>query len=140
MRPCRSIRPCESVADYRRPPGALILPNPNAPTGIALSRAEIVALLEDHPDAPVVIDEAYVDFGAETTIPLVASHPNLRSFKPCRSRGPWPACGLATDGRCRPDRGADPVKKLQLLSSGSARPGRRHRLAGGRSHFQQSRG
>jgi histidinol-phosphate aminotransferase len=65
------------VADYRRPAGALILPNPNAPTGIALSRAEIATLLEQHPDAPVVIDEAYVDFGAETVIPLVASYPNL---------------------------------------------------------------
>jgi histidinol-phosphate aminotransferase len=65
------------VADYRRPAGALILPNPNAPTGVALSRAEIATLLEDHADAPVVIDEAYVDFGAETAIPLVASHPNL---------------------------------------------------------------
>ncbi len=65
------------VADYRRPAGALIVPNPNAPTGVALSRAEIATLLEQHPDAPVVIDEAYVDFGAETAIPLVASHPNL---------------------------------------------------------------
>jgi histidinol-phosphate aminotransferase len=65
------------VADYRRPAGALILPNPNAPTGIALSRAEIATLLDEHRDAPVVIDEAYVDFGAETAIPLVASHPNL---------------------------------------------------------------
>ena len=42
-----------------------------------MSRAEIATLLEEHPDAPVVIDEAYVDFGAETAIPLVASHPNL---------------------------------------------------------------
>jgi histidinol-phosphate aminotransferase len=65
------------VADYRRPAGAVIAPNPNAPTGVALSRAEIATLLEAHPDAPVVIDEAYVDFGAETAIPLVASHPNL---------------------------------------------------------------
>src|SRR5450432_3480302 len=65
------------VADYRRPAGALILPTPTAPTGVALSLAEIVILLEQHPDAPVVIDEAYVDFGAETAIPLVASHPNL---------------------------------------------------------------
>src|ERR1700761_1522127 len=65
------------VADYRQPAGAVIIANPNAPTGIALSRAEIAALLEQHPDAPVVIDEAYVDFGAETAIPLVASHPNL---------------------------------------------------------------
>jgi histidinol-phosphate aminotransferase len=65
------------IADYRRPAGALIIPNPNAPTGSALSRAEIVTLLNEHPDVPVVIDEAYVDFGAETAIPLVASHPNL---------------------------------------------------------------
>ena len=65
------------VADYRRLAGGLIVPNPNAPTGIALSRAEIATLLEQHPDAPVVIDEAYVDFGAETAIPLVASHQNL---------------------------------------------------------------
>jgi histidinol-phosphate aminotransferase len=65
------------IADYRRPAGALIVPNPNAPTGVALSQAEIATLLAQHPDAPVVIDEAYVDFGAETSIPLVASHPNL---------------------------------------------------------------
>src|SRR3954453_5811513 len=65
------------VADYRRPAGALIIPNPNSPTGIALFRAEIASLLEQHPDAPVVIDEAYVDFGAESAIPLIASHPNL---------------------------------------------------------------
>jgi histidinol-phosphate aminotransferase len=65
------------VSDYRRPAGAVILANPNAPTGIALSRAQVAVLLNGHPDQPVVIDEAYVDFGAETAIPLVASHPNL---------------------------------------------------------------
>jgi histidinol-phosphate aminotransferase len=65
------------IADYARPAGAIVIANPNAPTGIALSRAEIAALLETHPEQPVVVDEAYVDFGAETAIPLVASHPNL---------------------------------------------------------------
>ena len=65
------------VADYRRRAGAIILPNPNAPTGIALPRTDVAALLGEHPDVPVVIDEAYVDFGAETAIPLVGSHPNL---------------------------------------------------------------
>ncbi len=66
-----------SVADYRRPAGSIIIANPNAPTGLALSRGEIASLLEEHPDIPVAIDEAYVDFGAETAIPLVASHANL---------------------------------------------------------------
>jgi hypothetical protein len=66
-----------SVADYRRPGGAIILANPNAPTGIALARSELARLLAEHADKPVVIDEAYVDFGAETTIPLIAEHPNL---------------------------------------------------------------
>lgn len=65
------------VADYRRPAGAIILANPNAPTGTALSRAQIAELLDEHADIPVVIDEAYVDFGAESAVPLVASHPNL---------------------------------------------------------------
>jgi histidinol-phosphate aminotransferase len=65
------------LADYRRPAGAIIIPNPNAPTGVALSRDEVATLLQDHPGAPVVIDEAYVDFGAETAIPLVATHKNL---------------------------------------------------------------
>jgi histidinol-phosphate aminotransferase len=65
------------ITDYRRPAGAIILPNPNAPTGLALSRGEIATLLQEHPDVPVVIDEAYVDFGAETAIPLVASRSNL---------------------------------------------------------------
>ena len=65
------------VADYRRPAGAIILPNPNAPTGIALPRTSIETLLDEHSDVPVVIDEAYVDFGAQTAIPLVASHRNL---------------------------------------------------------------
>jgi histidinol-phosphate aminotransferase len=65
------------IADYSRPCGAVIIPNPNAPTGIALSRAEIAALLDAHPEQPVVVDEAYVDFGAETAIPLISSYPNL---------------------------------------------------------------
>ncbi len=65
------------TADYLRPAGGIIFPNPNAPTGIGLARAEIARLLEAHPDCPVVIDEAYVDFGGESAIPLVADHPNL---------------------------------------------------------------
>lgn len=65
------------IADYRRPCGAVILPNPNAPTGIALPRDEIEALVAEHADQVVVIDEAYVDFGAESAVPLVSRHDNL---------------------------------------------------------------
>jgi histidinol-phosphate aminotransferase len=65
------------IADFRRPCSAILLPNPNAPTGIGLPRAAIAALVAEHPDQLVVIDEAYVDFGAESAVPLVARHDNL---------------------------------------------------------------
>ena len=65
------------MVDFRRPCSAILLPNPNAPTGIALPRDAIAQLLAEHPDQLVVIDEAYVDFGAESAVPLVARHDNL---------------------------------------------------------------
>ncbi|MCX5481460.1 histidinol-phosphate transaminase [Kaistia geumhonensis] len=65
------------VADYDRPSGAVILPNPNAPTGIALPLAEIEALLAQDRERLVVVDEAYVDFGAESAVSLVPAHDNL---------------------------------------------------------------
>ena len=65
------------LADYRQPCSAILLPNPNAPTGIGLARDAIEALVREHPDQLVVIDEAYVDFGAESAVPLVARHDNL---------------------------------------------------------------
>src|SRR4051794_41025261 len=65
------------IADYRRPCSAILLPNPNAPTGIGLPRQAIEALVAEHPDQLVVIDEAYVDFGGQSAVPLVARHDNL---------------------------------------------------------------
>jgi histidinol-phosphate aminotransferase len=65
------------VEDYRREAGSIVIANPNAPTGIALPRAEIARLLEDHRDIPVLVDEAYIDFGGESAVPLIAEHPNL---------------------------------------------------------------
>ena len=65
------------LEDYRQPCGAIILPNPNAPTGIGLPLTDIKTLLRDHPDQVVVIDEAYVDFGGESAVPLVRTYPNL---------------------------------------------------------------
>ncbi len=76
------------VEDYRRPCGAIILPNPNAPTGIALPLPAIRQLLQDHPDQPVVVDEAYVDFGAESAAGLIRDYPNLlvvQTFSKSRS-------------------------------------------------------
>ena len=57
--------------------GPVIVPNPNAPTGRALGRAEVARLAMANADWPVVIDEAYVEFGAESAVPLIAAHPNL---------------------------------------------------------------
>lgn len=65
------------VADYRRGNGGIVLPNPNAPTGIALSLAELTQLLEANPGSVVVIDEAYVDFGAESAVTLIHRFPQL---------------------------------------------------------------
>jgi histidinol-phosphate aminotransferase len=65
------------IEDYRREAGSIVIANPNAPTGVALPRATIAQLLEEHADIPVLVDEAYVDFGAESAVSLVAAHPNL---------------------------------------------------------------
>jgi histidinol-phosphate aminotransferase len=66
-----------SVDDFRRANGGIVLPNPNAPTGRVLALSEIERLLQAHADSPVVIDEAYVDFGGETAVPLVSRYRNL---------------------------------------------------------------
>ena len=61
--------------------GGVIFPNPNAPTGRLLSLDEIARLAAALPDAPIVVDEAYVDFGGLDVIPtavtLVRQHPNI---------------------------------------------------------------
>jgi len=65
------------LAPYREGTGGIIFPNPNAPTAIAIERGEIEALLRDTPDRITLIDEAYVEFGAESVVPLVREYDNL---------------------------------------------------------------
>jgi len=59
------------TADYQLSNGGIIFPNPNAPTGRAIARSEIEALLAKNKDSVVVIDEAYVDYGTQSCIPLL---------------------------------------------------------------------
>jgi histidinol-phosphate aminotransferase len=69
------------ASDYTQPGGkalaGIIFANPNAPTGIGMALSDISAIARANPDIPVVVDEAYVDFGAESAIPLLETHPNL---------------------------------------------------------------
>jgi len=65
------------IDDYAQPNGGILFPNPNAPTGHALPLSDIERLVASNPDSVVVIDEAYVDFGAQSAISLIGKYPNL---------------------------------------------------------------
>lgn len=74
--------------DYYKANGGIIFPNPNAPTAIAEPVAFVEEILKNNQESVVIIDEAYVDFGAETCLPLIEKYENLlvvRTYSKSRS-------------------------------------------------------
>ncbi len=79
-----TIRP----EDYQRKNGGIIFPNPNAPTGALMALSEVERIIRANPDSVVIVDEAYIDFGGSSALPLVDRYENLlvvQTFSKSRS-------------------------------------------------------
>ncbi|MCM1334657.1 MAG: histidinol-phosphate transaminase [Bacteroides sp.] len=75
-------------ADYRRENGGIVLANPNAPTGVYEPVALVEEIVRANPRSVVIADEAYIDFGGESCLPLTEKYENLlvvRTFSKSRS-------------------------------------------------------
>ena len=74
--------------DYSRENGGVIFPNPNAPTGELMDLAQIEEIIQANPDVIVVVDEAYIDFGGVSALPLIDKYDNVivvQTFSKSRS-------------------------------------------------------
>lgn len=74
--------------DYYRENGGIVFPNPNAPTALAMGLDDVEDIIRHNQDVVVIVDEAYVDFGAESALGLVEKYENLlvvQTFSKSRS-------------------------------------------------------
>lgn len=74
--------------DYKRENGGIIFPNPNAPTGIFMELDQVEDIVKSNQDSVVIIDEAYIDFGGKSALPLTRKYENLlvvQTFSKSRS-------------------------------------------------------
>lgn len=74
--------------DYQTDNGGVIFPNPNAPTGVLLPLEQVEGIIRANPDVVVIVDEAYIDFGGESALPLIDKYENLlvvQTFSKSRS-------------------------------------------------------
>lgn len=68
---------CIQKEDYRKENGGIVIANPNAPTGVYEDISFLEEIIRENPDSVVIIDEAYIDFGGESCVPLIEKYENL---------------------------------------------------------------
>lgn len=79
---------CIRVEDYYKENGGVIFPNPNAPTGVLMDLSRIEDIVAHNPDVICIVDEAYIDFGGVSALPLIETYDNLlvvQTFSKSRS-------------------------------------------------------
>lgn len=79
---------CIRSEDYMQPNGGVVFPNPNAPTGVLMDVSRVEEIVAANRDVVVIVDEAYIDFGGTSCLPLIHKYDNLlvvQTFSKSRS-------------------------------------------------------